>query len=440
MHEWDDNNTLLERTQRFFHRAFPERQIHIRTHGHIRFFRIPRWTQASVTATALLFTGWVGYATFNFIQHDKIIGAKNTQIADAQHAYNDLLSDVNSYQSRFTELTRDLKDNHDLTLSLVERNATLQISLTTVEKRLRNTEDEREDVASARETLRRKLTGIENDMLQLSTKNFSLRNNLMSVETDLQTVVRDRDNTHQQNTILQTQIAALEDRLTSLQTAQDITVEKMTEGAMAYIGSLEKIVEIAGIEIDTLIASSQGIVIKESQGGPFIPVKPEEAGGVLMKKLVRLDDHLNQWETLQTIMARLPLAAPLNTYSITSSFGKRRDPMNKRWSAHYGVDFGAPMRSPIYAPAPGVVTQAGNKGRYGRFIEIDHGSGIFTRYGHLNKIYVKRGQKIDFRHKIGQLGSSGRSTGPHLHYEVVFNGKPRNPMLFIKAGRHVFQK
>jgi len=98
------------------------------------------------------------------------------------------------------------------------------------------------------------------------------------------------------------------------------------------------------------------------------------------------------------------------------------------------------MRSPIYAPAPGIVKQAGNKGRYGRFIEIDHGSGIFTRYGHLNKIYVKRGQKIDFRHKIGQLGSSGRSTGPHLHYEVVFNGKPRNPMLFIKAGRHVFQK
>ena len=440
MHEWDDKPTLLERTQRFFHRAFPERQIHIRTRGHIRFFRIPQWTQASVTATALLFTSWVGYATFNFIQHDEIIGAKNTQIADAQHAYNDLLSDVTSYQSRFTELTRDLKDNHDLTLSLVERNATLQISLTTVEKRLRNTEDERKDVASARETLRRKLTGIENDMLQLSTKNFSLRNNLMSVETDLQTVVRDRDNTHERNTILQTQITVLEDRLTSLQTAQDITVEKMTEGTMAYIGSLEKIVEIAGIEVDTLIASSQGIVIKESQGGPFIPVKPEEAGGVLMKKLVSLDDHLNQWETLQTIMARLPLAAPLNTYSITSSFGKRRDPMNKRWSAHYGVDFGAPMRSPIYAPAPGVVTQAGNKGRYGRFIEIDHGSGIFTRYGHLNKIYVKRGQKIDFRHKIGQLGSSGRSTGPHLHYEVVFNGKPRNPMLFIKAGRHVFQK
>ena len=196
MYEWDDKGTLLERIQRFVHRAFPERQIHIRTRGRIRFFRIPQWTQVSVAATALLFTGWVGYTTFSFIQHGEIIGAKNTQIADARYAYNDLLSDVTSYQSRFTELTRDLEDNHNLMLSLVERNATLQLSLTTVEKRLRNTEDEREDVASARETLRGKLTRIENDMRQLSTKNFSLRDNLMSVETDLQTVVRDRDHAH----------------------------------------------------------------------------------------------------------------------------------------------------------------------------------------------------------------------------------------------------
>jgi len=80
------------------------------------------------------------------------------------------------------------------------------------------------------------------------------------------------------------------------------------------------------------------------------------------------------------------------------------------------------------------------KGRYGRFIEIDHGSGIVTRYGHLNKILVKRGDKVEFRQKIAQLGNSGRSTGPHLHYEIVFNKKPMDPMRFIKAGRHVFQK
>jgi len=440
MREWGEKETFRSRLRRFIDRVYPERQIHLRTRGRISFFRIPQWFQVSASVLAITVTGWVGYSTFSYIQHDEIVGAKNSMIADARKAYDDLLSDVTSYQRRFVELTRELEDNHNLMLSLVERNATLQRSLSTVEKRLESTESERENVAGAREVLRDKLSRLENDMRSLSTKNFSLRDNLMTVETDLQTVVRERDEAHNKNSALQSQVAQLEERLNGLQSAQDIAVEKMTERTMAYIGSLEKVVEIAGIEVDSLLASSDAVVGKVAQGGPFIPIKPEEAGGQLMKKLTRLDDHLGQWETLQVIMSRLPLAAPLNTYYVTSSFGKRRDPMNKRWSAHYGVDFGGPMRSPVYAPAAGVVKQAGTKGRYGKFIEIDHGSGILTRYGHLNRIKVKRGDKIEFRQKIAELGSSGRSTGPHLHYEIVFNGKPKDPMKFIKAGRHVFQK
>lgn len=440
MRDWGERATFRQKLRRFVDRAFPERQVHLRTRGRISFFRIPQWFQVTTALFAVTFAGWVGYSTFSYVQHDEIVGAKNTQIADARKAYDDLLSDVTAYQRRFVELTRELEDNHNLMLSLVERNATLQRNLSTVEKRLENTESERENVAGAREVLRDKLSRLEGDMRSLSTKNFSLRDNLMSVETDLQSVVRERDDAHHRNTELQSQVAMLEDRLNNLQSAQDTAVDKMTERTMAYIGSLEKVIEIAGIEVDSLLASSDGIVGKVAQGGPFIPVKPEDAGGQLMQKLTRLDDHLGQWETLQAVMGRLPLAAPLNTYYVTSSFGKRRDPMNKRWSAHYGVDFGGPMRSPVYAPASGVVTKAGVKGRYGRFIEIDHGSGIITRYGHLNKILVKRGDKIEFRQKIAQLGNSGRSTGPHLHYEIVFNGKPKDPMKFIKAGRHVFQK
>ncbi|MEX0692835.1 MAG: peptidoglycan DD-metalloendopeptidase family protein [Rhodospirillales bacterium] len=439
MREWGEKITVRVRVRRFFDRAFPERQIHLRTKGRIRFFRIPQALQIITSLLIIASAGWVSFSTFSFIEHDKIVGTKNSQIADARQAYDDLLSDVNSYQRRFVELTRELEDNHNLMLSLVERNATLQRNLSTVEKRLQNTETDRENVADAREVLRGKLTSLENDMRSLSTKNFSLRDNLMTVETDLQAVVRDRDKAIYHNNELKTRVTTLEDRLTGLQSAQDTAVEKMTERTMAYIGSLEKVIETAGIEINSLLASSNSIVGKVAQGGPFIPIKPDEVGGELMQKLTRLDDQLGQWETLQAIMARLPLAAPLNTYYVTSSFGKRRDPMNKRWSAHYGVDFGGPLHSKVFAPAAGVVKQAGTKGRYGRFIEIDHGSGIVTRYAHLHSIQVKRGDKVEFRQTIGQLGNSGRSTGPHLHYEIVFNGKPKDPMQFIKAGRHVFQ-
>ncbi len=440
MSGWNDEVSFKDRFKAWLNGMFPDRQIHIRTHNRIKFFRIPQWTQVTAATLLIAVGGWLTYTTSSYLRHNDVIVSKDTQIADARKAYDTLLNDVDAYQRRFAELTNELEDNHNLMLSLVERNATLQRNLSTVERRLKTTETERQTVADARETLRGKLSNLENEMRSLSSKNFSLRDNLVTVETDLQTVIRERDLARYSNNRLENQVTALEDRLNNLQDAQEIAVERMTERTMTYIESLSKVVEIAGIEVDTLLDASNEIVSTEARGGPFIPIAPAEAGGELMGKLTRLDDQLGQWEILQQIMARLPLTAPLNTYYVTSPFGKRRDPINKRWSAHYGTDFGGPMKQPIYAPAPGVVTKAGTKGRYGRFIEIDHGSGIKTRYGHLHRINVKRGERVEFRQKIGQLGNSGRSTGPHLHYEVVFNGKPRDPMKFIKAGRHVFQK
>ncbi len=438
MHEWGEDQSLPTRFRRFLDRAFPERQIHLRTKGRIQFYRLPQWSQLSLAFSAAAFSAWVCYATVSYVNHEQVVVAKESQISDARRAYDELLRDVAAYQNRFAELTRELEDNHNLMLGLVERNATLQRSLSTVEKRLRHTESERESVALARENLKGKLAMLEDEMRALSSKNYSLRDDLQSVETDLESVVRERDVARIRNQQLGSQVTVLERQLLSLQEAQDTAVEKMTERTMAYIESLEKVVEIAGIDAGRLLASSES-KIPEGQGGPFIPIKPDAPGGQLMDKLNKLDNHLDQWQTLQSVMQRLPLSAPMNTYYITSSFGKRRDPVNNRWSAHYGVDFGGPIKSPVYTPAPGVVVYAGTKGRYGRYVEIDHGSGIITRYGHLNRITVKTGQKVGFRQQVGELGNSGRSTGPHLHYEIVFNGKPKDPMRFIKAGRHVFQ-
>jgi murein DD-endopeptidase MepM/ murein hydrolase activator NlpD len=148
---------------------------------------------------------------------------------------------------------------------------------------------------------------------------------------------------------------------------------------------------------------------------------------------------LLQWQGLQKLIRRLPLASPVDHYQMASRFGRRRDPINRRMAKHQGLDMAALNRTSIYAPAPGKVVYRGWKGRYGRFVEIDHGNGLRTRYGHLRRIYVKRGQKVPFRYKIGQVGSSGRSTGPHLHYEILVNRKAVDPMKFIKAGKNVFK-
>ena len=121
-------------------------------------------------------------------------------------------------------------------------------------------------------------------------------------------------------------------------------------------------------------------------------------------------------------------------YEINSPFGARSDPLNRRAAIHEGVDLGAPFGSPVYATGEGVVEFAGPWDRYGLTIEINHGGGVVTRYAHLSRIKVKEGQKVTRATVIGMLGTSGRSTGPHLHSEVRLSDTPKDPLKFIAAG------
>ncbi|MBE1236734.1 M23 family metallopeptidase [Phaeovibrio sulfidiphilus] len=117
----------------------------------------------------------------------------------------------------------------------------------------------------------------------------------------------------------------------------------------------------------------------------------------------------------------------------------RSDPFNGLAARHEGVDMGAPRGTPIAATAPGKVVYAGWRGRYGRVVDVDHGVGLLTRYAHMDAITVQMGQKLEKGDVIGTVGSTGRSTGPHLHYEIRVNGRPRNPQIFMKAGKDVFE-
>lgn len=164
-------------------------------------------------------------------------------------------------------------------------------------------------------------------------------------------------------------------------------------------------------------------VRSSGEGGPFVP-----AGS--------LRQHGADPQAMK-VLRSLPLSAPLARYTIASPFGVRADPINEHEAFHTGVDFDAPYRSPIYNTAPGTVVFAGWAGAYGRMVEIDHGHGIHTRYCHLNRITVAVGQKLKRRVRIGLLGSTGRSTGPHVHYEVRVDGVPQDPEKFLRAGRSV---
>ena len=138
--------------------------------------------------------------------------------------------------------------------------------------------------------------------------------------------------------------------------------------------------------------------------------------------------------TLQ-FLRTLPLTAPLDHYRLESTFGARVDPINGREAFHAGLDMSGPYRTLVFNTAPGTVVYAGYANSYGKLVEIDHGHGIHTKYAHLNRITVNVGQHLKPHTRIGLLGSTGRSTGPHVHYEVTVNGTAEDPAKFLNAGR-----
>jgi murein DD-endopeptidase MepM/ murein hydrolase activator NlpD len=149
--------------------------------------------------------------------------------------------------------------------------------------------------------------------------------------------------------------------------------------------------------------------------------------------------NLSEARALGAAAQKLPLAKPTAAGRQTSSFGVRFDPFTKRPAFHSGLDFGGGFMTPILATAPGVVSFAGVRSGYGNTVEVDHGQGFKTRYAHMQAIAVKPGQRVAVGQRVGGMGSTGRSTGVHLHYEVWVNGRAQNPSRFVKAGEYVQQ-
>ena len=165
-------------------------------------------------------------------------------------------------------------------------------------------------------------------------------------------------------------------------------------------------------------------------GGPF-----ESAGNPTFKALFNSWKKLDQ---LQDGVIAIPSEKPVKAAAFTSSFGVRSDPFRGGAAMHPGIDLAGPVGTPIYATAEGTVSRAGwNSGGYGNVIDLNHGRGIMTRYGHLSAILVRAGDKITRGQLIGRMGSTGRSTGSHLHYEVRIDNRPVNPIPFMKSTDYV---
>lgn len=168
-----------------------------------------------------------------------------------------------------------------------------------------------------------------------------------------------------------------------------------------------------------------------AMGGPFLPPQDSDPFDYSLRGL---DEALTNFNRVVSHVENLPLGVPVANASISSYFGHRQDPFLKRRAFHAGIDFRAVTGTDVHAVAKGKVIFVGRKGGFGKMVQIDHGNGLVTRYAHLSKILVSQGEYVDTTAIIGKVGSTGRSTGPHLHYEIRHNGNAVNPSNYLRAG------
>ena len=230
-------------------------------------------------------------------------------------------------------------------------------------------------------------------------------------------------------------------RIQTVQQDQDRLIDAAETFAKNRADRLKLAFRLAGLDPAGYTGASDGL------GGPLIGGKDPRALAAVLDvdedfagRLEHAVADLADMQALSSSEAAIPLAHPTGPdVRETSGFGARSDPFSGEPAYHPGQDFAGAYGSPIYVTAPGVVSYAGIRSGYGNTVEVDHGHGFKTRYGHLSAISVTVGQNVAVGQRIGAMGSTGRSTGTHLHYEVWVNGRPQNPLRFVKAGDYVQQ-
>jgi len=401
--------STVEKISDFSRRAFPERQIYHRSGGTVRYFTV---SPAQQIMLAIALTALVAWCLFASI---KVLFGSGSIVSEAARG------EVNMYQ----RWNQELRAKEAVSTSqLIQRTEAFQ--------------DATIDFQRRHETLATMLDAFKNGTrLEVSALRGDSASLLITASID--------DADHRQSQ----RLAQLEDPLPKVGLTGQIS--RIQAEQAQFLDDIEDMaVERAEAARGVLRLTKVGtnrIIGGENMGGPevsFTSLMTSELddpkAAVFALRVAQVAARIEESRFYETLVEQLPLATPIGVPSrITSPFGMRTDPFKKRPGWHGGIDMGAGWHAPIVAAGPGTVIYAGRRVGYGRVVDIDHGQGFVSRYAHLNRVLAKKGQTVSIGDKIGTMGSTGRSTGPHLHYEVLFQGNQYNPVEFLKAGRHVHQ-
>ena len=435
---------LAIKLDHFLERHFPERRVFLRSDTDTRFIRLRPASQLIAFLGASAIVAWVIIATAILLMDSIGSGNFREQAKRDQRTYEARLNALEAErdlraeeaiaaQQRFNSALEQISVMQTQLLTSETRRRELETGIEVIQSTLRRTMREREVARSEARELTLALDG-SGDRPVTGSGNGQDQGMVDFLTVALSETAKERDEIHQnaQDALIQADEMATQIQL--MQDQNDQIFRQLEEAMSISVEPLDKMFRAAGMNTDDLLNTvKRGY---SGQGGPLMPLSFSTRGEEPSPDALRANRILGQMDKLnlyRIAAQKAPFAMPVkSSFRYTSGFGMRWGRM------HSGTDFAAPHGTPIYSTADGVVTHAGWLSGYGRLVKIQHEFGIETRYAHNSKLFVKKGQRVSRGQKIAAMGSTGRSTGTHLHYEVRVGGKAVNPMIYIKAANNVF--
>jgi murein DD-endopeptidase MepM/ murein hydrolase activator NlpD len=434
-----DHHSLFSRVwapvASFVRRNFPERHIIFKDHRRVVCIKVRTGHQLIAAGGLLGCMVWAVLATAAYLEGAALLATKEHEIAvraaeidDMKSNYQAAFGKLDEFQSIFSGITCEITDIQDSLLRITEKGVTAARRATGTMPRLDPDANKCRSAEPLRIAALPRLGAGEDTQRIIGA--FPGPMDGLRQEALLDPAAHDRES-------LQRRVNQLSDSLERLRESHGAFLRHSADLTALRIGELEKTLASVGLSSRTAGDSRFG------RGGPFIAASAQGGihGGLTddFNPVSLFNSHADRLDSLANMLKTLPLAAPLNDFELTSAFGARNDPINALTGIHEGLDLGAPSGTAVTATGDGQVVWASWRDRYGNMVEIDHGNGLRTRYAHLSKILVTTGSHVARGNIVGLVGETGRTTGPHLHYEVRMGEQATNPMKFIAAGQNVLK-
>ena len=384
----------------------------------IRFGPVAFWI---VVGTFVVLAGWSATTATYFAFSDDVIKGVLARQAEQQYAYEDRIAELRAQIDR--TMSRQLLDQEQFEQKLndlMRRQATLESHATALG-----------GIADPATTGSIRQSGADAAAKASPIGDSMLRPQMLDRGTYLEPSNAPGNRGTVKDADIATRFSRIEASIDRVDRRQVAALTQLQDRYESKARRMRGVLMDLGLKIDT---PPGGAV-----GGPFVPVKLPLAGQSFERAVTQVSVSRAYADRLSATVASVPLRAPVTgDIDETSPFGVRVDPFMHVAAMHTGIDFRGTMGEPIHVTAGGTVTSAGWSGGYGNMVEVDHGNGLATRYGHLSAIDVRVGQVVRIGQVIGRLGSTGRSTGPHVHYETRVNGEAVNPAKFLDAGEKLY--